>query len=321
MRRRDFITLLGGAAAAWPFAAHTQEAQRIRRVGIISSIGESDLDTLAPHEAFRRSLQQLGWIEGRNVRFDSRFGTAVNPDLVRKSAAELLALSPDVILAAGSPNVGALQQANRNIPIVFAGVVDPVGGGLVQSLARPGGNTTGFIAYEYGLSVKWLELLKEIAPNVTRVGVIREATNSVGIGTWAAMQGAAPSLKVELSPIDVRDAGDIERLIATFAGGGPSGGLIVNATGLMIINRGLISSLAARHRLPAVYSFRYFVTGGGLISYGPDLVDAFQRAAGYVDRILRGEKPADLPVQAPTKYELVINRKAAKALGIEVPAS
>jgi putative ABC transport system substrate-binding protein len=263
------------------------------------------------------------WVGSKvgNVRFDSRFGTAVNPDLVRQSAAELLALSPDVILAAGSPNVGALQQANRNIPIVFAGVVDPVGGGLVQSLARPGGNTTGFIAYEYGLSVKWLELLKEIAPNVTRVGVIREATNSVAIGTWAAMQGAAPSLKVELSPIDVRDAGDIERLIATFAGGGPSGGLIVNATGLMIINRGLISSLAARHRLPAVYSFRYFVTGGGLISYGPDLVDAFQRAAGYVDRILRGEKPADLPVQAPTKYELVINRKAAKALGIEVPAS
>jgi ABC-type uncharacterized transport system substrate-binding protein len=284
-------------------------------------IGESDLDTLAPHEAFRRSLQQLGWIEGRNVRFDSRFGTAVNPELVRKSAAELLALSPDVILAAGSPNVGALQQTNRNIPIVFAGVVDPVGGGLVQSLARPGGNSTGFIAYEYGLSVKWLELLKEIAPNVTRVGVIREAANSIGIGTWAAMQGAAPSLKVELSPVDVRDAGDIERLIATFAGGGPSGGLIVNATGLMIINRGLISSLAARHRLPAVYSFRYFVTGGGLISYGPDLVDAFQRAAGYVDRILRGEKPADLPVQAPTKYELVINRKAAKALGMEVPAT
>jgi ABC-type uncharacterized transport system substrate-binding protein len=263
----------------------------------------------------------LGWIEGRNVRFDSRFGTAGNPELVRKSAAELLALSPDVILASGSPNVAALQQANRNVPIVFAGLVDPVGGGLVQSLARPGGNTTGFIAYEYGLSVKWLELLKEIAPNVTRVGVIREAAHSVGIGIWAAMQGAAPSLKVELSPVDVRDAGDIERLIATFAGGSPSGGLIVNSTGLTIINRDLIGSLAARHRLPAVYSFRYFVTGGGLISYGPDVVDIYQRAAGYVDRILRGEKPADLPVQAPTKYELVINRKAAKALGIEVPAT
>jgi putative ABC transport system substrate-binding protein len=319
MRRREFITLLGGAAAAWPFAAHTQEAQRIRRVGIISSIGESDLDTLAPHEAFRRSLQQLGWIEGRNVRFDSRFGTAGNPELVRKSAAELLALSPDVIVAGGSPNVRALQQATRSVPIVFAQVVDPVGGGLVQSLARPGGNTTGFIAFEYGLSVKWLELLKEIAPSVTRVGVIRESDNSVGIGIWAAMQGAAPSLKVELSPVDLRDAGDIERLTATFAGGSPSGGLIVTSTGLTIMNRDLISSLAARHRLPAVYSFRYFVTAGGLISYGPDPVDVYPRAAGYVDRILKGEKPADLPVQAPTKYELVINLKTAKALGIDIP--
>jgi ABC-type uncharacterized transport system substrate-binding protein len=319
MRRREFITLVGCAAAAWPFAAHTQEAQRIRRVGIISGVGESDPDTLAWYGAFRRSLQQLGWIEGRNVRFDSRFGTAVNPELVRKSAAELLALSPDVILASGSPNVGALQQANRNVPIVFAGVVDPVGGGLVQSLARPGANTTGFIVYEYGLSVKWLELLKEIAPNVTRVGVIREAANSVGIGIWAAMQGAAPSLKVELSPVDVRDADDIERLIGTFAGGGPSGGLIVNSTGLTIINRDLIIGLAARHRLPAVYSFRYFVTGGGLISYGPDTIDQFRRAAGYVDRILKGEKPADLPVQAPTKYEVVINLKTARALGLEVP--
>ena len=241
----------------------------------------------APVKAKRPGTRLSGvacssWVgsKGRNVRFDSRFGTAVSPELVSKSAAELLALSPDVILAGGSPNVAALQQANRNVPIVFAGVIDPVGGGLVQSLARPGGNTTGFIGYEYGLSVKWLELLKEIAPNVTRVGVIREAANTVGIGLWAAMQGAAPSLKVELSPIDVRDANDIERLIATFAGGGPSGGLIVAATGLTLINRDLISGLAARHRLPAVYSQRIFVTGGGLISYGPDQVDVFQRAAG-----------------------------------------
>jgi len=307
LQRREFVTLLGGAAATWPFAAHAQEAQRIRRVGIISGVGESDLEALVRTGAFRRSLQQLGWIEGRNVRVDSRFGTLVNPELARKAAAELLALSPDVILAAGSFNVVALQQANRNVPIVFAAVVDPVGGGLVQSLARPGGNTTGFIGYEYGLSVKWLELLKEIAPNVTRVGVVRAAHDSVGIGLWAAMQGAAPSLKVELSPVDIRDAGDIERLIATFAGGGPGGGLIVSSTGLTLTNRDLINSLAARHRLPAVYGFRYFVTGGGLISYGTDLVDTFQRAAGYVDRILRGEKPADLPVQAPTKYELVIN--------------
>jgi len=319
MRRREFVTLLGGAAAAWPVAAHTQEAQRIRRVGIITGVGESDPEGLARHGAFQRSLEQLGWIEGRNIRFDSRSGMAGNPELVRKAVAELLALSPDVILAAGSPNVGALQQADRNVPIVFAGVVDPVGGGLVQSLARPGGNTTGFIAYEYGLSVKWLELLKEIAPSVTRVGVIREAANSVGIGSWAAMQGASPSLKVELSPVDVRDAGDIERSIATFAGGGPNGGLIVIATGLTIMNRDLINTAAARHRLPAVSSFRYFVAGGGLISYGPDPADLYQRAAGYVDRILRGEKPADLPVQAPTRYELVINRKAAKTLGIEIP--
>ena len=315
LKRREFITLLAGTAA-WPFSVDAQEAQRIRRVGVIIGASESEATW---YEAFRRSLQQLGWIEGRNVRFDSRFGTAVSPELVSKSAAELLALSPDVILAGGSPNVAALQQANRNVPIVFAGVIDPVGGGLVQSLARPGGNTTGFIGYEYGLSVKWLELLKEIAPNVTRVGVIREAANTVGIGLWAAMQGAAPSLKVELSPIDVRDANDIERLIATFAGGGPSGGLIVAATGLTLINRDLISGLAARHRLPAVYSQRIFVTGGGLISYGPDQVDVFQRAAGYVDRILRGEQPADLPVQTPTKYELLINLKTAKSLGIEVP--
>jgi putative tryptophan/tyrosine transport system substrate-binding protein len=292
VKRRDFISLVGGAAT-WPLAARAQQAERMRRVGILSGVGESDPDALARYGAFRRSLQQLGWIE-------------------------LLALSPDVILAAGSPNVRALQEANRNVPIVFAGVVDPVGTGLVQSLARPGGNTTGFIAHEYGLSVKWLELLKEIAPSVTRVGVIRELTNPVGIGIWAAMQGAAPFLKVELSPVDLRDAGDIERLIAMFAGGGPSGGLIVIPTGLILMNRDLISSLAARHRLPAVYSFRYLVTGGGLISYGPDPVDVLQRAAGYVDRILRGEKPADLPVQAPTKYELVINLKTARALGLEV---
>ena len=316
--RRDFITLLGGATIAWPLAARAQQPERMRRVGVLMNLGSDDAEAQARNAAFLQGLQELGWTVGRNVRIEYRWG-AGDAELFRRHASELVALAPDVILAGGGAVVPSLLQATRTVPIVFTGTPDPVGAGFVESLARPGGNATGFTIYEYGISGKWLELLKEIAPNVTRVGVIREAANTVGIGLWAAMQGAAPSLKVELSPIDVRDANDIERLIATFAGGGPSGGLIVAATGLTLINRDLISGLAARHRLPAVYSQRIFVTGGGLISYGPDQVDVFQRAAGYVDRILRGEKPADLPVQAPTKYELVINLKSARALGIDIP--
>jgi putative ABC transport system substrate-binding protein len=317
VKRREFITLLGGAAA-WPLAARAQQGERVRRVGIISGVREADPGATARYTAFRRRLEQLGWIEGRNIRFEYRLGMASNPDLIRKYAAEVIALEPDVVLVAGTPSVEALQRATRAVPIVFAGVIDPVGGGLVESLARPGGNTTGFISYEYGLSVKWLELLKEIAPAVTRVGVLRDIGNPTGIGSWAAVQGAAPALKVELSPVDIREAGDIERAIGAFARG-PNRGLMVTATGLTITHRDQISTLAARHRLPAVYSYRYFVTGGGLISYGPDDVDIYRRAASYIDRILKGEKPADLPVQAPTKYELAVNLNTAKALGLTVP--
>jgi ABC-type uncharacterized transport system substrate-binding protein len=282
---------------------------------------EADSDAQARDAVFRQALQQLGWTEGRNVRYEyrSRF-SSIDADLARRYAAELVALGPDVIFVAGATNVAALQRATRTIPIVFAGLTDPVGAGFVESLARPGGNTTGFTSFEYGLSTKWVELLKEIAPRVTRVGVLREQGSSAAIGFWAAMQGAAPSLGMELRPIGARDAPDIERGIAAFARG-PDGGMIVTVGGLAIAHRDLISTLAARHQLPAVYPFRYFVTSGGLLSYGPDLNDQYRRAAGYVDRILKGEKPADLPVQAPTKYELVINLKTAKALGLEVPAT
>jgi ABC-type uncharacterized transport system substrate-binding protein len=315
IRRRDFIVTLG-SAAAWPLATRAQEPERVRRVGIVSGI--RDFDATARYSALQQRLQQLGWIEGRNVRFEYRFGMGTNPDLIRKYVAEMIALEPDVILAGGSPIVGALQRASRTVPIVFAGVIDPVGAGFVESMARPGGNTTGFIAHEYGLSVKWLELLKEIAPSLTRVGVLRAAGTPAGIGLWAAMQGAAPGLKVELSPIDIRDTADIEKAIGAFARGA-NNGLIVAPSSLTIMHRDQISALAGRHQLPAVYPYRYFVAGGGLMSYGSDDVDIYRQAATYIDRILKGEKPADLPVQAPTKYELVINLKVAKALGIEIP--
>jgi putative ABC transport system substrate-binding protein len=317
MKRREFIALLGGAVATWPLAVRAQQGE-LRRIGIMTGVRESDPDAMARYAALRQVLQQLGWMEGRNIRFDYRFGMAGNRDLMRKYVAEIIAQQPDVILAAGTPTVAALQSATRNVPILFAGIIDPVGSGLVASLARPGGNTTGFISYEYGLSVKWLELLKEIAPAVTRIGVVREAGSPAGIGLWAAMQGAASTLKTELSPIDIRDEGDIVRLIGAFAHE-PNSGLIVTSTGLTITHRDQISTVATRQRLPAVYSFRYFVIGGGLLSYGPDEVDSYRRAAGYIDRILKGEKPANLPVQAPTKYDLVINLKSAKALGLEVP--
>jgi ABC-type uncharacterized transport system substrate-binding protein len=318
IRRREFITLLGGVAAAWPVGARAQQPERMRRVAMVTGVLETDVDAQARYAVLRQALQQLGWTEGRNIQFYQRFGSAGDNDLVRRNAQELVALGPDLIVAAGSPNVAALQQVSRTVPIVFVGIVDPVGAGFVASVARPGGNTTGFTYFEYGISAKWLELLKEIDPRVTRAAVLRDPVTPAGLGLFAAMQGVAPSLRMELSPIDVRDASEIERAVAAFASRS-NGGLIVTQTGLTIRHRDLISTLAARHRLSAVYPVRYFVTSGGLISYGPDPIDQNRQAAGYVDRILRGEKPADLPVQAPTKYELVINLKTAKTLGIEVP--
>jgi len=316
MRRREFVALLGGAAA-WPLAAGGEQGERIRRIGVLMPSAADDPEFQARITAFLQGLAQLGWLDGRNVRIDSRWGVA-DADRIRKYAAELVALAPDVILANSSAAVAPLLQATRTVPIVFTTVADPVGAGYVDSLARPGGNATGFIVFEYSIAAKWLELLKEIAPGVTRVAVVRESAIAAGPGQFGVIQAAAPSLGVELRPIDVRDAGEIERAIAAFAQGS-NGGLIVTGSPGAIFHRELIIALAARHRLPATYSARFWPTDGGLISYGPDSIDPLRRAAGYVDRILRGEKPADLPVQAPTKYELVINLKTAKALGLEIP--
>jgi putative tryptophan/tyrosine transport system substrate-binding protein len=315
MRRRDFITLLGGAAATWPLAARAQE--RMRRVGVLMNQTADDPESQARSAAFLQGLQELGWIVGRNVQIDFRWNGA-DSDRIRRYAAELVALAPDVILANGSTIMGPLQQATRTIPIVFVQVPDPVGGGFVASLARPGGNATGFTQFEYGMSGKWLELLKQIAPRLTRVVVFRDPTNPAGVGQLGAIQSVAPSFGVELRPVDLRDAAEIERAITAFAAG-QNGGLIVPASSLAIIHRALIIALAARHRLPAVYPYRFYVNEGGLIAYGPDPIDSYRRAAGYVDRILKGEKPADLPVQAPTKFETVVNLKTAKALGLTVP--
>ena len=290
----------------------------MRRIGVLMNLASDDAEGQARLAAFHQGLQQLGWTVGRNVQIDYRW-SAGNADYIRKFAAELVALAPDVIVSTGSPSVAVLQQATRSVPIVFTAVVDPVGGGLVASLARPGGNATGFMLFEYSTSGKWLELLKEIAPRVMRAAVIRDPTLTAAVAQFAAIQGAAGSLGVELSPIDMRDAGEIERAVTAFSRVS-NGGLIVTASGSSA-RRSLIITLAARHKLPAVYAFRYFATSGGLISYGPDIIDPFRRAAGYVDRILKGEKPADLPVQTPIKYELVINLKTAKALGLEVPAT
>ncbi len=317
MKRREFITILGGAAVAWPFAARAQQGGRMRRIGVLMSLAADDPEAIARMAAFVQGLQALGWTDGRNVRIDYR-RTAGVAERIRKHAAELVALAPDVILASGGQVMAPLLQATRTVPIVFTQTPDPVGAGFVASLARPGGNATGFTQFEYGISAKWLELLKEIAPRVTRAAVLRDPTIPEGIGQFAIIQAAAPSFGVELRPVDVRDAGEIERALAAFAPVS-NGGLIVPASGLANVHRELIIALAARHRLPAVYPFRFYVTGGGLISYGPDSVDPHRRAAGYVDRILRGEKPADLPVQAPTKFELAINLKTAKALGLEIP--
>jgi putative tryptophan/tyrosine transport system substrate-binding protein len=313
MRRRDFITLIGGAAATWP---STARAQQMRRIGMLLAFSESDLDGQARVAAFQKGLQELGWTDGRNVRIEYRWA-AGDADRIRY-AAELVAIAPDVILATSGATVGALQQASRTVPIVFVTVIDPVGGGWVASLARPGGNATGFATYEFSMGGKWLELLKEIAPRLTRVAVIRDPSVPAGSGLFAAIQTVAPSFGVELTSVGVRDASEIERGIAEFARE-PNGGLIVPVPSSVVLHRELLVTLAARHRLPAIYAARFFVTSGGLISYAPDPIDSYRRTAGYVDRILKGEKPADLPVQAPTKYELAINNKTAKALGLDVP--
>ena len=319
MRRRDFVVLLGGAAVAWPLAARAQQPEQMRRIGVLTNLVADDPEAQARVGAFLQGLQELGWAVGRNMRIEYRWG-AGDADRTRGYAAELVALAPDVILTSGASALAPLLQATRSVPVVFAQVPDPVGAGFVNSLARPGGNTTGFITYEYGLSGKWLELLTQIAPSVTRAAVIRDPAVSAGTGQWGAIQAVAPSVRVLVSPVNVRDAGEIERDVAAFAHGSNSG-LIVTASALAIRHRDLIVTLAARHRLPAVYYQRGFVTGGGLISYGPDFIDQYRRAAGYVDRILKGEKASELPVQAPTKYELVINLKTAKALGLTVPPS
>jgi len=318
IKRREFISLLGGAAATWPLAARAQQPERMRRIGVLMNV-EADEPVGQPRiAAFVEGLQQLGWTDGRNVRIDTRWPGG-DPDRVRKYAAELVGLAPNVILASASPSVAALQRVTRSVPIVFANVIDPVGAGFVASLARPGGNTTGFSSFEYSISGKWLELLKEIAPNVIRAAVVRDPALAAGIGQFAAIQAMAPP-SFELTLIDMRDPGEIERAITAFARE-RNGGLIVTASSLAVTYRDLIISLARRYSLPNVYGFRYYPASGGLASYGPDVVDPYRRAAGYVDRILKGEKPADLPVQAPTKYELVINLKTAKALGLTVPES
>ena len=315
MRRREVITLIG-SAAAWPLELRAQQGERIRRIGIILPAAADDPEYQTRVAAFHQALALLGWTIGRNVRVDTRWATA-NAAEIRRHAAELVALAPDVILAHGDSTVGPLLQATRTVPIVFPVLGDPVAAGYVESLARPGGNVTGFMIFEYSMGGKWLELLKQIAPGVTRVAVLRDPTES-GASQFAAIQTVAPSLRVEVSPVNMRDAGEIERAVAAFARA-PNGGLIVTAGAAVTLHRELIITLAARHKLPAVYYERFFAAAGGLISYGPDYVDQYRRAAGYVDRILKGEKPADLPVQAPTKYDLVINLKTAKTLGIDVP--
>jgi putative ABC transport system substrate-binding protein len=322
MRRREFITLLGGAAALSlaPFAAHAQQPERMRRIGVLLPAVADDAEFQARLAAFHQGLALSGWTIGRNVRIDTRWATT-NAAEIRRHAAELAALAPDVILAFGSSTVGPLLQATRTVPIVFPVAGDPVGAGFVDSLARPGGNATGFMTVEYSMGGKYLELLKQIAPSVTRVAVLRDAGAPAAMAQFGAIQSVAPSLGMEVNPVNMRDAEEIERAVAAFARV-PNGGLILTGGGAGAqLHRDLIVTLAARHKLPAVYFERNFVAAGGLVSYGPDYIDQFRRAAGYVDRILKGEKPADLPVQAPTKYELVINLKTAKALGIDVPAS
>jgi putative tryptophan/tyrosine transport system substrate-binding protein len=317
MRRRDFIVRLGGTAATWPLAARAQQTRQMRRIAVLMVLGADDPEGQARVAAFAQGLQQLGWSVGQNVQIDYRWAS-VDAEELRKYAAELVALKPDVILAHSSSAVAQLLQATRTVPIVFTNVADPVGAGYVDGLARPGGNATGFTVFEYAMGGKWLELLKEIAPHVTRAAVVRDSAIAAGPAEFGAIQAVAPSLGVELRPVDIRDASEMERAITMFAGS-PNGGLIVTGSAAATIHRRLIVALAARHQLPAVYYTRYFVTAGGLISYGPDYVDQYRLAAAYVDRILKGEKPADLPVQTPTKFQTVINLKTAKAQGLTVP--
>jgi putative tryptophan/tyrosine transport system substrate-binding protein len=316
VKRREFITLLGGAAT-WPAVARAQQVERTRRIGVLTASAASDPDAQARHTALLQELQRLGWTDGRNMRIDARWAAGNAAD-IRKHATELAASAPDVILASGSAGVAPMLKATLTIPIVFVIVPDPVGSGYVRSLARPGGNATGFMMFEYNLSAKWLELLKQIAPTVTRAAVLRDPAITAGIGQFAVIQSVASSVGIDVSAVNLGDAAEIERDIAEFARD-PNGGLVVTASALATVNRDLIVALAARHKLPAVYVSRFYAAGGGLISYGPDFVDQFRRGAGYIDRILKGEKPSDLPVQAPNKYDLTINLKAAKALGIDVP--
>jgi len=317
VKRRDFITLLLGGAAAWPVAARAQQGERMRRIGVLLPATADDPVWQTRFGAFLQGLQQSGWTIGHNVRIDTRWATITAAE-VHRHAAELVALAPDVILAYGTTTLGPLRQVSRTVPTVFLGVADAVGAGFVDSLARPGGNTTGFIAFEWSISGKWLELLKEIAPGVTRAVVIRDTKLGSGASQFAVIQALAPSLRVETTLVNARDPAEMERAVVAFAGV-PNGGMIVTSSGWMLVHRNLIVELVAQHRLPAIYFERRFVADGGLISYDPDQIDQFRRAAGYVDRILKGEKPADLPVQAPTKYDLVLNLKTAKALGLTVP--
>jgi putative ABC transport system substrate-binding protein len=319
MKRREFISLIGGAAAMVPLVARAQQPDRVRRVGVLFPLVASDPEARARLTAFQQALQELGWIDGSNVHIDIRW-SAGNAADTRKDAAELVALAPDVIFAIGSPGMGSALQATRTIPIVFVIVPDPVGAGFVHSLSRPGGNATGFMMFEYSLCGKWVELLKEIAPGVTRAAVLRDPAIAAGIGQFAIIQSVAPSVGVDVIPVNLGDAAEIEREVAAFAQSA-NGGLILTASALSAVHRDLIITLAAQHKLPTVYQERSYVAAGGLISYGPNFVDQFRRAAGYVDRILKGAKPDDLPVQAPTKYELVINLKTAKAFGLAVPSS
>ncbi len=316
--RRELIAALGGAAA-WPLAARAQQRERMRRVGVLTPFPADDAEGQARLTAFAQALQQAGWTLGQNLRLDYRWGDG-KPDTMRKYATELAALAPDVILANSSASVSALLQVTRTVPIVFAAVADPVGAGYVESLAQPGGNATGFTALEYSFAGKWLELIKEVAPRVTRLAVLRDFAIAAGPGQFGVLQAFAPSLGLELRPVELRDAGEIERSINAFAQGA-NGGLIVTGSPAATAHRDLIVALAARHRLPAVYYSAFYCTAGGLICYGSDFLDQFRRAAGYVDRILKGEKPSDLPVQAPTKYELVLNLKTARTLGLDVPST
>jgi putative ABC transport system substrate-binding protein len=317
MRRRQFIALLGGAAVAWPIAARAQQPERMRRIGVLMDLAADDPEGQARLTAFRAEFSRIGWTDGGNARIDIRWGAGLS-NRMREHAAELVALMPDAILASGSPSVAALQQSTTKLPVVFTSVVDPVGAGFVTSLARPGGNITGFMLLEYSVGTKWLELLKDVEPRVTRVAVLRDPTLASGSGQFGAIQAVASSFGVELSPIGMGNASEIEDAVNVFARGA-KGGLIVTASTLATLHRELIVALASRHRLPAIYSNRLFAAGGGLLCYSPDRINQFRQAAAYVDRILKGEKPGDLPVQAPTKYELVINLKTARALGLEVP--